>query len=135
MIPSKSLFIATIASLVLTNSTLAIADPHDRGWHHYRDGYPRYYDYPRWRAGHWYHGDHGGRLGWWWIAAGTWYFYPAPVYPYPSPYEPPVVVEQAPPPETVWYYCESSRNYYPYASVCPEGWRTVPAQPRDAYER
>lgn len=28
-----------------------------------------------------------------------------------------------------WYYCESSKTYYPYVSQCPEGWRTVPATP------
>jgi len=29
----------------------------------------------------------------------------------------------------VWYYCESSRTYYPYVSECREGWREVPATP------
>lgn len=29
----------------------------------------------------------------------------------------------------VWYYCESSRTYYPYVSECKEGWRTVAATP------
>lgn len=29
----------------------------------------------------------------------------------------------------VWYYCESAKAYYPYASSCAEGWRTVPAAP------
>jgi Family of unknown function (DUF6515) len=28
-----------------------------------------------------------------------------------------------------WYYCESSKTYYPYVSQCPEGWRAVPATP------
>ena len=28
-----------------------------------------------------------------------------------------------------WYYCESSKTYYPYVSECPEGWRQVPANP------
>jgi uncharacterized protein DUF6515 len=28
-----------------------------------------------------------------------------------------------------WYYCDSSKTYYPYATQCPEGWRTVPATP------
>jgi hypothetical protein len=28
-----------------------------------------------------------------------------------------------------WYYCESSKTYYPYAQSCPEGWRSVPATP------
>jgi hypothetical protein len=28
-----------------------------------------------------------------------------------------------------WYYCESSKTYYPYVSECREGWRAVPAVP------
>lgn len=116
------------------------AEPHDD--HHWHGDIRNFHvhDYPHWREGRWYHGDHGGRLGWWWIAAGMWYFYPAPVYPYPDPYTPPVVVEPAPappatsvpPPAQSWYYCNSSRAYYPYASECPEGWKKVPAQPSNA---
>lgn len=94
-----------------------------------------------WRGGAWHHGTHEGRLGWWWVTAGIWYFYPFPIYPYPDPYLPPVVVVQPlPAPESVtppmqppaqsWYYCETSRSYYPYVSSCPEGWKTVPATPR-----
>lgn len=98
-----------------------------------------------WREGRWHHGRHDGRLGWWWIAAGVWYFYPRPVYPYPDPYTPPVVVINqqpaavVPPPSPVqiqpqqaaqlWYYCDSARGYYPYVPNCAEGWRAVPAQP------
>jgi hypothetical protein len=33
------------------------------------------------------------------------------------------------PPAGSWYYCESSRSYYPYVNQCPEGWKTVPATP------
>jgi len=105
-------------------------------------------DFDTWRRGHWYHGEHEGRLGWWWLAAGIWYFYPAPVYPYPDPYAPPilvtppvVVVPQAPPqPPAVepppapqyWYYCASRKAYYPYVPNCPEAWKPVPAQPPQA---
>ena len=32
----------------------------------------------------------------------------------------------------VWYYCDSSKTYYPYAQQCPEGWKTVPASPPPA---
>jgi len=100
-----------------------------------------------WQRGHWYHGRHGGQFGWWWLAAGVWYFYPAPVYPYPDPYMPPVTVINEQPPVVVapqtnepaqaqphqapqsWYYCNSAQGYYPYVPSCPEGWRTVPATP------
>ena len=91
-----------------------------------------------WRSGVWHHSRHDGRLGWWWVVAGTWYFYPGPIYPYPDPYIPPYVVVQptpAPsvpatqPPAQYWYYCEASQNYYPYVSACPAGWKAVLATP------
>jgi hypothetical protein len=84
---------------------------------------------PRWRTGRWIHGDHLGRAGWWWVVEGEWYFYPAPIYPYPDPYVPPGVVVAAPPappaPVQYWYYCASSQTYYPYVSACSEGWTPV----------
>jgi hypothetical protein len=74
-------------------------------------------------------------LGWWWIVAGAWYFYPEPVYPYPDPYTPPVIVTQSPlqpaepPAAQFWYFCAAANGYYPYVSSCPSGWETVPATP------
>lgn len=103
------------------------------------------HDMPRWRGGAWRHARHEGRLGWWWVVGGLWYFYPQPVYPYPDPYMPSVVVTQSEPVESTpdivvapatasqsWYYCESSQGYYPYTASCPEGWKTVPATPPEA---
>jgi hypothetical protein len=91
------------------------------------------HDWHTWRAGRWVHSRHDGRLGWWWVAGGLWYFYPAPVYPYPNPWEPPPVVVAPPvetaPPTQYWYYCEASRAYYPYVATCPGGWKQVPATP------
>lgn len=95
-------------------------------------------DYARWRGGYWHHGHHDGRLGWWWVVGGLWYFYPRAIYPYPDPYTPSVVVVQpsapaaepnASPPPQYWYYCDSAKTYYPYVASCPEGWKTVPASP------
>ncbi|NOU01476.1 MAG: hypothetical protein HOO95_07885 [Gallionella sp.] len=101
------------------------------------------HDLPRWRGGAWRHARHDGRLGWWWVVGGgSWYFYSQPVYPYPDPYIPSVVVTQSEPVESTpdivvapatasqsWYYCESSQGYYPYTASCPEGWKSVPATP------
>lgn len=94
------LMVPVLAGSVLVGSALA-QDHRDRG--HDRDDHdrrgppPHYYvhDMDRWHGGHWYHGRHGNRDGWWWIIGGAWYFYPAPVYPYPDPYSLQVVV--APP--------------------------------------
>lgn len=67
----------------------------DRDFRHY----PGHDDY--WRRGHWEHGFHHGRDGWWWVVGPTWYFYAAPVYPYPDPYAVPPPVVQGPPPVVV----------------------------------
>lgn len=94
------------------------------------------HDWQLWRNGRWHHGTHAGRIGWWWIVGGAWYFYPLPVYPYPNPWEPPpaeLVAPPAgspPPPTPYWYYCDSAQGYYPYVPTCPGGWRQVPATPQ-----
>jgi len=113
-------------------------DRHDRHQQHYRQwerhGDIRHFhqhDYDRWRGGRWYNGRHDGRDGWWWVIGGTfWYFYNAPVYPYPNPYVPPAIHRRvAPPPGSYYYYCAPYRDYYPYVTTCPPGgWRLVPAR-------
>lgn len=92
-------------------------------------------DFDRWRGGHWVHTHHDDHFGWWWVvpAMGLWYWYSQPVYPYPNPYTPPLVVAptvpSAPPQVQYWYYCDASQTYYPYVQACPGGWRMVPATP------
>src|SRR5690349_13141375 len=81
-----------LATLGLAVPAPALADHRWHGGFHHRD-----IDY--WHHGHWNHGWHDGRIGWWWVLGGAWYFYPAPVYPYPDIYRPPVVVEEVPVPE------------------------------------
>jgi len=113
------------------------------------------HDHVLWRSGHWYHGLHAGRPGWWWVVNGVWYFYPRKVALIPDPYLPPTVtVVQAAPPTVVmqqpgaqpviqpvqvqqpspsappsWYYCNNPHGYYPYVTNCPGGWVSVPATP------
>lgn len=80
-----------------------------------------------WQSGRWHHGPHDGRHGWWWIVGGAWYFYPAPIYPYPDPYVPGFV--DAPPDDIgYWYYCPYWGQYYPYVATCPGGWQPVAAE-------
>lgn len=101
--------------------------------------FPRY-DWDTWRRGHWYHGWYGQRWGWWWLAGNTWFYYPAPIYPYPNPYvpgtvtvvntEPTVPAPPAQAPETqYWYHCKAPDGYYPYVPHCPGGWTKVPTTP------
>jgi hypothetical protein len=84
----------------------------------------------------------------WWRGPHVWIG--APWYPYPY-YAPPVVVQPSPPvviqpsapptyvqppakapSESSWYYCESSKGYYPYVKQCPGGWKRVAPQPDPA---
>lgn len=92
---------------------------HDRDIHRFRD-----HDFGVWRSGRWVHGRHEGRAGWWWVIGPSWYFYPAPIYPYPDPYVPPYAASGA----SAWYYCPSAGAYYPYVASCPVPWQVVPAQ-------
>ncbi len=134
---------ALIASF-LAPSLAAYADPpdhyaqrHDRG-HEMRRAPPgrafrdhdirrfRDHDMSVWRGGRWFHGRHDNRLGWWWIVGGVWFFYPAPVYPYPNPYVPPGIGVYGPG-VTVrfWYYCYNPAGYYPYVPYCYGPWHRV----------
>jgi hypothetical protein len=47
-----------------------------------------------------------------------------------APAQPPVAAPAAPSPAPgTWYYCDSTKTYYPYVQECKEGWRAVPATP------
>jgi hypothetical protein len=129
-----------IGGLALSQAALAQRPgrPAGHAWH---GDIARFHDHDWgvWRGGHWVRQRHDGRLGWWWVAGGMWYFYPSPVYPYPNPWEPspaavlvspPVPV--APPPTQYWYYCEPAKAYYPYVATCPAPWQQVAATPATA---
>jgi len=132
-------------------------DHHDHGWDHrdHRDFHGHDFRFfsgvelSLWASGAWFHEWHDGRLGWWWVTDGVWYYYPAPAYPYPTyvpepvvvvapppPPPAPVVVEppppaiQAAPPPQSWYYCEELQGYYPNVQTCPGPWHPVPAGQR-----
>ncbi len=60
------------------------------------------------------------------------YYYPAPVYAAPAPAAPAAPAAPSAAPAPSWYYCESSRAYYPYVRECPGGWQQVPASPPPA---
>ncbi|HXQ51795.1 MAG TPA: hypothetical protein VN802_11925 [Stellaceae bacterium] len=121
---ARALLAACLVVFALGGAAMAQRDDHWRGggdMHRFHE-----HDFDRWRGGSWFHGPHEGRDGWWWIVGPDWYFYPAPVYPYPDPYLPPVVA--APAPQPSWYYCTNPQGYYPYVPRCTVPWQPVPAR-------
>jgi hypothetical protein len=131
---------AAIVAAVAMNAPSALAQHHGGGFHgndfHGRD-FAHFSPAERglWRGGHWEHGWHDGRYAWWWFTGGGWYFYPQPIYPYPTYVPPAIIVQQAPPvptglpPAQSWYYCDNPQGYYPYVAACDGPWRQVPATP------
>jgi hypothetical protein len=118
------------ASRVLAQQHGHEHDYHGQDYHHFG-----LEDRARWQGGQWRHDWHDGRFAWWWTVDGLWYFYPVPIYPYPTYVPPAIVVQQAPPvpsgqpPAQYWYYCDNPAGYYPYVASCNSGWRPVPAVP------
>jgi hypothetical protein len=114
-----------------------------------------------WTGGHWRHTRWHGRLGWWWNVGPSWYFYDAPVYPYPESVSPTYDEDENYDDENygdqdqggydnsgpggdqdmgpgyggggagVWYHCSKPEGYYPYVKECRNGWEQVPANPSD----
>ena len=133
----KTVLAATAALSIATSlaSPSAYAQHEHPGIFHGDIAHFHEHDWVVWRGGHWIHDWHDGRMGWWWVAGGIWYFYPAPVYPWPNPWEPPVevdvtssITQVSPRPATrSWYFCDATQKYYPYAASCPSGWGQVPA--------
>src|SRR5271154_1806058 len=85
-----------------------------------------------WTGGRWNHAWHNGRFGWWWFAGGAWYFYGAPIYPYPGYVSDDYVDADDAAPGQNWYYCQSPPGYYPYVQTCRIPWQPVPASPPPA---
>lgn len=82
-----------------------------------------------WRRGEWRHTRHDGHFGWWWFADGFWFFYPEPVYPYPT-YIGYYYNDEYAGDEYYWYWCDDPEGYYPYVQECNEPWEPVsPALP------
>ena len=132
---SKKLRVAAVALAVLGGAASipaapAAADYYRHGyWHggYWHGGYPGY-----WHSGYWHNGWYGGRYGWWWVTGGGWYWYNAPVYPYPGAVSevyvtPPATVAAPPaaPAPQMWYYCDNPAGYYPYVQTCSQPFRPV----------
>ena len=145
----------SVGLMALASPAPVAADEH--GHHEFHGHDARHFDRHElglWRGGLWRHEFHNGRMGWWWLVGGVWYFYDAPVYPYPVVVsemafaEPmvivapppamvappaPMVVQPAPPPPQqmpMWYYCDNPAGYYPYVATCGTPFRPVPARPQ-----
>lgn len=111
-----------LGGLALQQPVLAQEHAH---WH--RD-HPHGYDWNHWRRGGWINGWHEGRMGWWWVVDGVWFYYAQPVYPVPQP--PTVVATPVPQvPPGYYYYCPNPAGYYPTVPQCLTGWQLVPSAP------
>ena len=135
---SRKRYLGSVMTLVLGFALTAPAaeaqhrapDFHGRDLGHFNHG-----EIATWRGGHWVHDWHDGRFAWWWVVDPFWYFYPEPIYPYPTYVPPAIVVQQAPPvptgmpPAQYWYYCDDPQGYYPYVASCKNAWRGVPVSP------
>lgn len=99
-------------------------------------------DLARWQAGRWRNTCFNGRCGYWWFAAGQWYFYDQPQYPYPLvvsqiEYVEPVAISTVPadapmrlaPPPKFRYYCDEPRGHYPSVGTCNTQFRQVTIPP------
>ena len=42
---------------------------------------------------------------------------------------PQTYIQQEPPTQQYWYYCQNPQGYYPYVGECPDGWQQVAPQP------
>jgi hypothetical protein len=113
-----------IVLLAVLSITPAYADGDRGGWGRH-GGWEH-------REGGWRHEGGGG--GFWILPAlvtGAVIYEatrPRTVYVEPAPV-PPVVVAPAPQAASTWYYCPTSRAYYPYVATCASQWQMVPAVP------
>jgi len=91
-------------------------------------------EHTHWQHGEWRHAWHRGHLGWWWFVDGFWFYYPAPVYPYPlyvgsaDYYD---YYDEYGAPDYYWYWCADPEGYYPYVTECSVPWQAVPPTPSD----
>jgi hypothetical protein len=88
----------------------------------------------RWSHGAWRHDYHHGHRGWWWVVGDFWFFYPAPIFPYPlyigteEYYD---YYSDYGAPDYYWYYCPRPQGYYPYIQECSVPWQPVPPAPEE----
>jgi hypothetical protein len=134
----KTLMVAAVAALALPGAALAQhggmghgagAPPGMHAGGHFAAGpVGRFgaHDLATWRAGNWWHGWRGGRVGWWWFAGGFWYWYASPIYPYPGYVPNDFVAGGYPAPGAVWWFCDNPPGYYPYVQGC---WHWRPVNP------
>ncbi|BDX21684.1 hypothetical protein TUM22923_10050 [Polynucleobacter sp. TUM22923] len=80
---------------------------------------------PGWRGGY-YGGGYGYPYGGAFYAPQVVYAAP-PVVTYTPPQQPMVLAAQ--PQAPVWYYCEASQQYFPYAQSCSSGWQAQAVMP------
>jgi len=108
---------------------VSVGGAYGGGWRPaaYGPGWGAHYG-PGWR-GNWAYGGgyYGGPYGYPYAA----YYSPPVVYAPPTAYMPPPqpMVLASQPQAAVWYFCQASGQYFPYAQECSSGWQAHPAIP------
>ena len=109
--------------------------PGPGGPHHFYGDFGHFgpADQAMWQGGGWHHEFIDGRWGWWWVVDGLWYWYDAPIYPYPGVVSVTTYAPPPPPPAPravverpvhiaaaprFRYFCPD-RGYYPEVQTCP----------------
>jgi hypothetical protein len=100
-----------MASAAFLASLLVVAADHmgERHWGQHDIHRFTEHDLKIWQDGYWINGNHDDRTGWWLVAAGIWYLYPAPAY-----FTTPEMINNQQPTISLarhetqfWYYCDS----------------------------
>lgn len=117
----------------------------------HRYGYQGHGPYRNSYHGGGYYSSHQSQLAWGLTAGliggaiiGSHYsrpyvYSPAPTVIYQQPFvtNPPQVIYQTLPQivtsPTIWYFCESEKNFYPNVASCPEPWKRIQTETSAAY--
>ncbi len=133
MTPLKTLAAAAAvaAGLMIVAEPAFAGGRHGHGHGHHHHG--TRFSFGFWGGpGFWGPGYWGPGYGYWGPPAVVYAPAPEPrvwVESNPAPVPPPVASTDANAPQW-WYWCASSRGYYPYVSSCAEGWQRVAPQPQ-----
>ncbi|KXW55158.1 hypothetical protein [Ferrovum sp. PN-J185] len=141
----KKIIFLTLSLLTLFSNSYADEERHFRERHfvefHDRDVHcfhPR--ELRVWERGRWIQATRGGLYGWWWVIGPRWFYYTAPIYPYPMMVSERVVFVNATPPVSPvppTYVSPQATTIVPPSPpmyVSPQATTVVPSSPPPAIQ-